>query len=400
MASFLVSLIELCLTLLVCVTSKSPRATESGDLIDLFKAHTGMISDKWEGYLHVYNREFGIYREKAANSPRGVRIMEVGVMNGGSLQLWRQFFGPRSEVVGVDLNPRVCDIDFGVGIEVYCFNALNVDRFVYELSGKKQDIIIDDGSHEVGDITATFTFLFEHFLLPGGIYIVEDIHMMYINYTDSSPMNFFMALVAPLNIFHVTRSSPFRRLSSTEVYFAKWVEAVRFEDGMIIVHKRARPRFREQLRVITGKLNTVSDDESVAEQQAKGHFDNTQRMQRRRMQLPPLSAGAQDSETVSRTREAAALREDPSRPLSKLLNTQLLYEPVDMDTPFTFHYGLQDMNSLRARTALKRRMEAFCDAYDLWYQNVWCVDQLFEVIEKDSVDRSTAYQHQRRDGDR
>ena len=32
-------------------------------------------------------------------------IVEVGVFNGGSLFMWRKFFGPKARIIGVDLNP-------------------------------------------------------------------------------------------------------------------------------------------------------------------------------------------------------------------------------------------------------------------------------------------------------
>ena len=55
-------------------------------LRQLYDEHTGKVSDKWALYLEVYDRAFGPYRE------RPVSLVEVGVQNGGSLEIWSRYF--------------------------------------------------------------------------------------------------------------------------------------------------------------------------------------------------------------------------------------------------------------------------------------------------------------------
>jgi hypothetical protein len=71
-----------------------------------YAAHNGYVSDKWHTYLEVYSQVFRAYRD------RPVRIMEIGVQNGGSLEIWRRYF-PRAEiVVGCDINPKCADLTY------------------------------------------------------------------------------------------------------------------------------------------------------------------------------------------------------------------------------------------------------------------------------------------------
>ena len=55
---------------------------------------------KFIHYFELYEKHFEKYVGK---SPR---ILEIGVFGGGSLELWKEYFGPGTTVVGVDKNPQ------------------------------------------------------------------------------------------------------------------------------------------------------------------------------------------------------------------------------------------------------------------------------------------------------
>ena len=70
-----------------------PSAIGRGtSLRDLYSTHSGKVSDKWSTYLDEYERIFSEYRDKP------VRLLEIGVQNGGSLEIWRQYF-PNAELI-------------------------------------------------------------------------------------------------------------------------------------------------------------------------------------------------------------------------------------------------------------------------------------------------------------
>ena len=56
---------------------------------------------KWRHYFDVYTKHLARFR----GAP--LTFIEVGVYSGGSLRMWRHFFGERARIVGIDLSPQV-----------------------------------------------------------------------------------------------------------------------------------------------------------------------------------------------------------------------------------------------------------------------------------------------------
>ena len=103
---------------------------------------------------------------------RPITILEIGVHNGASLSLWRDYF-PQATIIAVDIEPSVKRFEReNVTIEI---GSQYDGAFLSSLASRyAPDIIIDDGSH----IDAHQIFSFEHLfgcLKPGGLYVVEDI---------------------------------------------------------------------------------------------------------------------------------------------------------------------------------------------------------------------------------
>src|SRR6266567_7727046 len=106
---------------------------------------------------------------------REIKLLEIGIYKGGSLQLWRDYF-PLASIVGIDVKlPE----QFVPGERIQVFQGSQSDkRFLSEVANKVApegfDIIIDDASH-IGELTkTTFWHLFDHHLRPGGLYAIED----------------------------------------------------------------------------------------------------------------------------------------------------------------------------------------------------------------------------------
>src|SRR4051794_24354474 len=68
-------------------------------LDELYANHSGNMSDKWSLYLDEYDRLF------ASMWDHPVRLLEIGIQNGGSLDIWAQFFPNAEAIVGCDINP-------------------------------------------------------------------------------------------------------------------------------------------------------------------------------------------------------------------------------------------------------------------------------------------------------
>jgi GT2 family glycosyltransferase len=165
-------------------------------LSKVFSRHQGKVSDKWALYLDAYDHILGDLRD------RPIRLLEIGVQNGGSLEIWRAYFPNAEAIVGCDVDPRCATLTFGderIAVVVGDATSDAVERQI--LSRVPEfDIIIDDGSYRSPDTVRAFARYFRH-LSNGGIYIAEDLHCSYWApfegglYQPYSSVSFFKRLV-------------------------------------------------------------------------------------------------------------------------------------------------------------------------------------------------------------
>jgi len=71
------------------------------DLQKYFRTNRKRLITKWDHYFEIYDRHFKRYRD------REVTVLEIGVSHGGSLQMWKHYFGSRARIFGIDINPAV-----------------------------------------------------------------------------------------------------------------------------------------------------------------------------------------------------------------------------------------------------------------------------------------------------
>lgn len=113
-------------------------------------------------FLELYKKYFSAY----ADLP--IRMLEIGVQHGGSIELWRNSF-PKWEVFGLEINPIYAGDNIVIGDQS--------DKSTLEKLGKF-DVIIDDGGHKMSQQQTSFDVLFRA-MNPGGLYVIEDLHTSY-----------------------------------------------------------------------------------------------------------------------------------------------------------------------------------------------------------------------------
>ena len=172
-------------------------------LFDIYSKHEGKLSDKWESYLYLYDKLFKELRDKPIN------LLEIGVQNGGSLEIWAKYFYKALHIMGCEINreaKRLGFTDSRISLIIGDINELNIRR---EITQKNSffDVIIDDGSHSSQDIVRSFYNYFP-LLKNDGIYIVEDLHCSYWPefegglFNPLSSMQFFKSLADIVNYEH------------------------------------------------------------------------------------------------------------------------------------------------------------------------------------------------------
>jgi hypothetical protein len=185
----------------VAATKAANRGEKT--LQQLYAEHDGKVSDKWSLYLAEYERIFAPYRD------RPVRILEIGIENGGSLELWSKYFWNATKIIGCDINRDCAQLQYDdprVSIVVGNANGARTRKRIMEHCDCF-DIIIDDASHQSKDIIFSFTKYFSC-LNDGGLYVAEDLHCSYWQefmgglYHPGSSLAFFKLLVDVVNREH------------------------------------------------------------------------------------------------------------------------------------------------------------------------------------------------------
>lgn len=143
------------------------------DLKKYFIENEKNLINKWDHYFEIYDRHFSKYRNKE------IVILEVGVSHGGSLQMWKEYFGSKVKIYGVDINPDCKKLE-EEQIEIIIGSQDDRD-FLQKLRKQipKIDILIDDGGHTMKQQIITFEELFPHIRIDGGVYLCEDLHTSY-----------------------------------------------------------------------------------------------------------------------------------------------------------------------------------------------------------------------------
>lgn len=187
---------------------------------------------KWHHYFDIYERHLAKFRNKE------VGILEIGIYSGGSLDMWRTYFGEQCHLYGVDLMPE-CKMYERKGVSVFIGDQ--ADRTFWQAFKQDVpwlDVVIDDGGHMANQQIVTFEELLPH-LRPGGMYICEDIHG-----DKNAFANYIHRVAEELNAYsNVTEDldNPQRRAVCKTNAFQSEVAAIHFYPYMVVVERSLAP---------------------------------------------------------------------------------------------------------------------------------------------------------------
>jgi len=182
-------------------------------------------SIKWSSYFQVYEKVFSKYRNKK------IKFVEIGVANGGSLFMWKKYFGKKAKIIGIDLNPKVKKLEKN-GFKIYIGNQSDKkfwDNF-YKKEGKV-DLILDDGGHKNLQQISTV-----HHSLPyvkdGGKIVVEDTGTSYVKKEFNNPSKYSFINYAKNIIDVIHRRSPL--LKKELNFYSKKIFLVEFFESIVV----------------------------------------------------------------------------------------------------------------------------------------------------------------------
>lgn len=214
-------------------------------LREYFENNTGNCIHKWMHYLEIYEFWFQKYRN------RPVVILEIGVYQGGSLQMWRNYFGKEAQIYGVDINPNCKRFE---AENTHIFIGSQEDRqFLKDLKTKipKVDILIDDGGHMMKQQITSFEELYDH-IKEEGVYLCEDLHTSYYKSygggyrKQGSFVEYSKNLIDYLNAWH----SKEKGFSVNN--FTRTAYSMHYYDSVLVIQKKnmQRPQVRREGEIV------------------------------------------------------------------------------------------------------------------------------------------------------
>ena len=202
------------------------------ELEKFFEQNNGRLIHKWKHYFEIYDRHFARFRGTQLN------VMEIGVSQGGSLQMWKNYFGSDVKLFGVDINPN-CKQFEEPGVRIFIGDQANRE-FLRAVASAVQhiDILIDDGGHMMNQQINTFEELFPR-IEPKGVYLIEDLHTSYWHgwgggYKRSGTfIEYSKDFIDKLNAWH---SQEAQCLAVSD--FTRSVHSIHYYDSVLVVEKR------------------------------------------------------------------------------------------------------------------------------------------------------------------
>jgi hypothetical protein len=196
-------------------------------ILQCFKS-SPFSSIKWDNYFEIYENCL----KKFVN--KNITLVEIGIGNGGSLFMWRNFLGKKAKIIGIELNPEAKKF------EKYGFKIFTGDQSdptfwenFYNENGKI-DILIDDGGHTNLQQITTLMESVEN-INSGGVILIEDTHTSFMNYkgfknpSKNSLINFTTNIIENLH-----RRNPMIKKKMNN--FSKKIYSIEYFDSIVLLN--------------------------------------------------------------------------------------------------------------------------------------------------------------------
>lgn len=206
-------------------------------------------SIKHSSYFQVYESLLAKFRHTRFT------FVEIGILDGGSLFMWREYFGPQARIIGIDLNPDAKKWE-AEGFEIFIGSQedpLFWERFFAAVGDV--DVVLDDGGHSNSQQVITAHHTIRH-IRDGGMLIVEDTHTSYMkgfgNPSKYSFINYCMKIVELIN----SRSSVLTKHPSA---LTNVIYSCSFFESIVCFHIDRQRSFDSRPTVNNGASPTAKD---------------------------------------------------------------------------------------------------------------------------------------------
>jgi len=192
---------------------------------------------KWIHYLDIYEKHFAKFSRR-----KRISILEIGVYDGGSLEMWDNYFN-RAKIVGVDINKECLKLqkNFGENVIIELGDQARPDFWEdFKKRHEPFDIIIDDGGHMMNQQLTTFECMYDH-VKENGVYLVEDTHTSYYNNFGGGlnrPETFIEKTKAFIDAMHVHHFKKDIPKDKRWIDFHSKTQSVTYYDSVVVFDKK------------------------------------------------------------------------------------------------------------------------------------------------------------------
>lgn len=218
-------------------------------LVNCFKK-SKFFSTKHSNYFEIYDEILNKYQNKK------ITIVEIGILNGGSLFMWKNYFKKKARIIGIDLNPKAKKWQ-KYGFEIFIGDQSNINFWEYFFKKVgKVDIIIDDGGHtnkqQIITVRETIPYI-----KKGGVLIIEDVHASYMtkfsNPSKYSLINFCKKLVDQIN--YKSNLINYKKINNLQ----KRLFSIEFFESIVVFKINNKRNIKSKIITNNGKSENFKD---------------------------------------------------------------------------------------------------------------------------------------------
>jgi len=191
-------------------------------LYNIYK-NSPYTSLKLDSYFLAYEEIFNKYIGKK------ITFVEVGVLHGGSLFMWREYFGRQARIIGIDLDPAAKELEKH-GFEIFIGSQSNKifwEKFYSKIG--KIDILLDDGGHVNDQQIISLSEAINN-TNDGGVLVVEDTHTSYLksfgNPSKYSFINYSKFLIDAVNSRFAGAKITMKNNFNKKIYSINFYESI------------------------------------------------------------------------------------------------------------------------------------------------------------------------------
>jgi 23S rRNA U2552 (ribose-2'-O)-methylase RlmE/FtsJ len=200
-------------------------------------------------YFEIYKNLFSKYVDKK------IVFVEIGILNGGSLQLWKKFLGKKAKIIGIDINPD-CRKFEEKRIQIFIGDQSdsNFWRDFFKKIGKV-DVILDDGGHTNKQQIITTISCVKN-IKDDGMLVHEDTHTSYIkefaNPSKYSFIEFVKKLIDDVNL-------NFSNFNKFNFSLNKYIWSIQTFESIVCLHINRKRCLKNKSVTNNGTLSGIQD---------------------------------------------------------------------------------------------------------------------------------------------